>query len=133
MSDDPLVKVTLRLPPILHAQLRQKAGRRGLNTMILDHLTKELEMPYQPDDPRIVYLPLSDAERAEGSCEVVRNSWWTVHPERGLVFWTRTPKNGLRGAKPQCNRDERVANMVVPQMFPWAEIKWVPLVVWPAE
>jgi hypothetical protein len=82
-------------------------------------------MSYTENDPR-----LSDVDRAQGPCEVIRNAYWAVHPERGLVFYTQTPRRGLRGASPQCNQDRNVADRIVPHVMPWAEIRQIPLVMW---
>lgn len=90
-------------------------------------------MPYDADDPRLIYMPLSDVDKATGPCELVRDAWWLVHPERGLVFWTRTPRKGLRGASPQCNQNKAVVDHVAPSLWPWAEIRQIPLVMWPSE
>ena len=45
------------------------------------------------------------------------DAWWTVHPERGLLFFN--PKNARTGRRrfgrygsPQCNTDERISRKV---------------------
>jgi hypothetical protein len=85
------------------------------------------------DDPRLIYMPLDQVTAATGSVDTIRNAWWTVHPERGLVFWTQTPLRGLRSASPQCNTDKNVSDMVSPRMFPWAEVRQIPLVLQPKD
>lgn len=83
------------------------------------------------DDPRLLYMPLSETTSRSGPCHAVQNSWWAVHPERGLIFFARGRKS-IAHAAPQCNRDKNVAEMVIGKLYPWAQIVFVPLVVCPA-
>ncbi|UXN70929.1 hypothetical protein N8A98_07000 [Devosia neptuniae] len=91
-------------------------------------------MSYEQDDPRLVYLPETNVMDVKGHCDVIRNRWWVVHPERGLIFWqpeTRRRKGQLTGAAPQCNSDETITRRVIAKLYPWAEVKQVPLVLLP--
>lgn len=83
-------------------------------------------MTYNVDDPRFVFLPLDQiVTEPVGLCMVVRNAYWAVHPERGLVFWKRSASDLV----PQYNSDKRVSDMVVPSQYPWAEVRQIPIVV----
>jgi hypothetical protein len=88
-----------------------------------------------PDDDRIVYLSESDLLSASGFAQVLRDRWFSVHPERGLMFWQteRGRKGKLRGAAPQCNSDEATARILAAKMYPWAETRFYPLVLLPID
>lgn len=84
-------------------------------------------MSYSADDPHFVYIPLDQiVTEPDGLCQVVRNAYWAVHPERGLVFWKRSTASDLI---PQYNSDKRVSDMIVPSQYPWAEVRQIPIVV----
>jgi hypothetical protein len=87
----------------------------------------------QPDDDRLVYLPEGDTLSATGMAQVLRDRWFSVHPERGLIFWQceKRRKGQLRGASPQCNGSEAIARDLAARMYPWAETKFFPLVLVP--
>jgi hypothetical protein len=64
---------------------------------------------------------------------LIRDSWWIVHPERGLVFFKRPHYPNGMGA-PQCNPNEMIARKMVetiPYEFPvdvrHIERVWVPI------
>lgn len=90
-------------------------------------------MSYDQDDPRIVYMPEAEITKAYGHCDVMRNRWFAVHPERGLVFWQiiRSRKGKLQGAAPQCNGDKSIADRIIAPSFPWAEVKFFETVIVP--
>jgi hypothetical protein len=90
-------------------------------------------MPVEADDPRLVYLAEADVLAANGMVQVIRDSWFSIHPERGLMFWqTEKRRQGqLRGASPQCNSNEDLATMLKGKLYPWAETKFFPLVLLP--
>jgi hypothetical protein len=85
-------------------------------------------MAIEHDDPRLIYLPFDQVNKAQGSCEVFRDAWWIVHPEKGLVFHNSAFRKGLKEAAPQCNRDKNVAEYLRPKLYPWAEVRQIPLV-----
>lgn len=74
------------------------------------------------DHPNLRFMPLDDVTKASGAVDIIRDAWWAVHPERGLVFWRHSP---------QCNTDKRVADQVVPMLYPWADIQQIVLVMIP--
>lgn len=92
-------------------------------------------MAYDQDDPRLVYMAESNVTSSKGSCDVMKNRWFAVHPERGLVFWQPNGrrKGQLVGSAPQCNSDKNIAERVVAPMFPWAEIKFFETVIVPID
>lgn len=82
------------------------------------------------DDPRLIYMPYEDREKRSGPCHVIRDSYWATHPEKGLVFYA-TGRKALDAAAPQCNRNEAITEMLATKLYPWAEVKFVPLVICP--
>ena len=85
------------------------------------------------DDPRLVYLPEADVLAASGMCRVLRDRWFSVHPTRGLMFWQSEKRRlgQLRGASPQCNSTEAIARALADRLYPWAETRFVPVVLLP--
>ena len=88
-------------------------------------------MTFAEDDPRLVFMPLDTIQSHRGACNAVHHSWWVVHPEKGLIFYTQTPKRGLNEAAPQCNRDRSITGRVIAPRYPWADIRQIPLVLHP--
>ena len=92
-------------------------------------------MAFERDDPRIVCLPESEIMKSTGNCDVMRGRWFAVDPEKGLLFWQdrRSRWGKLRGARPQCNGEKSIAERVIGQNFPWAEIKFFETVIAPVD
>lgn len=90
-------------------------------------------MTIAPDDPRLVYMPEAEVLAANGMVQVLRNRWFSVHPERGLVFWQDDKRRHgqLAGASPQCNSHQAIAATLAAQLYPWAETRLYPLVLLP--
>lgn len=86
-----------------------------------------------PDDLRLVYMAETDVLAANGMVEVLRDRWFSVHPERGLIFWQaeKGRRGQLIGASPQCNSHEAIARSLASSMYPWAETRFFPLVLLP--
>jgi hypothetical protein len=80
------------------------------------------------DDERISYIPFDDVTKARGLVEAWRDAWWSVHPERGLIMWR---PNRRSAGFPQCNQNEIIARKIGDKMYPWAEIRQIPLVLIP--
>jgi hypothetical protein len=82
-----------------------------------------------------VFLPVEEAVSPSkaGHFEHRVNSWWHVHPDKGLVFYNpRNPSTGRRrhahAGAPQCNTNERIARTVA-ELAPFqAEIRFFPSV-----
>ena len=92
-------------------------------------------MPITPDDPRLVYLPETSLLAANGMVQVLRDRWFSVHPERGLIFWQAEQRRfgQLKGASPQCNSGEAIARSLATQLYPWAETRFYALVLLPID
>lgn len=90
-------------------------------------------MPVEPDDRRLVYMKEADILAAQGACFALRNLFFAVHPQHGLVFWQTNPKRKgeLQGSHPQGNHSEATARTLAGKLYPWAEIRHYPLVLWP--
>lgn len=88
-----------------------------------------------PDDWRLVYMPETDIEKASGICNVMRDRWFMVHPERGLLFYqsNRRRKGQLRGASAQCNTDKAVVERLRQELWPWAELRFYERVIVPID
>jgi hypothetical protein len=89
----------------------------------------------EPTDPKLVFMPLDQATAANGMVQVIRDAYWAVCPERGLIFWQGdTRRSGqLRGASPQCNAAYGVASKLFPKSYPWADVRQIDLVLAPIE
>lgn len=60
-------------------------------------------------DPRYHFLPLAEATKPRGGfLNCIKDSYWCVHPERGLAFW------GKGHGSPQCNTNESIAKRLCP-------------------
>jgi hypothetical protein len=83
------------------------------------------------DDPRLIYMPEDEVLKAAGICEALHNRWYCFHPERGLIFFQHDTRKGrsLTSATPQCNGVEAIAHDICCKLYPWAEVRHVPLVL----
>lgn len=86
-------------------------------------------------DWRIVYLPENEAIAARGVTDAIRDAWWCVHPDKGLMFWQPLAKRKgkVLGAAPQCNANESITRLIMAKTYPWADVKQVPLVLCPID
>jgi hypothetical protein len=78
---------------------------------------------------KLLYVPLEvAASPADG--RAMTDSWWSVHPEKGLAFYyTPADARAMDGEPaPQCNRDERVARKITDRLYPEHEVRHVPVV-----
>lgn len=89
----------------------------------------------EQDDWRLVFMTESDVTAASGMCMAMRDRWFSVHPERGLLFWQdeKRRKGQVKGASPQCNGAEAIARDLADKMYPWAETRFYPLVLMPID
>ena len=73
------------------------------------------------DDPRLKFVPLEQAIiPPSGLIEHIKDRWWAVHPNKGLIFWGK-------GQSPQCNSNKDIAERIF-VIYPWAEVKFIPSV-----
>lgn len=88
--------------------------------------------PTLEDDPHNRFLALDQVDAASGLCNVLRDHWWLVHPEKGLCFYQReTRRSDLKGASPWSNKNKQIAENIRDRHFPWASVQQVPLVLVP--
>lgn len=65
-------------------------------------------------NPRYHFMSFEDATKPKAHIVYnIMNSWWCVHPEKGLAFW------GKGYSHPQCNRDQSIAARLAPS---WAVV-----------
>lgn len=79
-------------------------------------------MTISEDDKKLTFVPVIELEKPKKEGEYIADSWWIVHPERGAVFVS---------GYPQCNTQRRVAEIIQPKMYPWAEIQLIPIAYLP--
>ena len=75
------------------------------------------------NDPNLSFVSMEEATTPHERDMVMLNRWWSVCPERGLMFWKRY--------SPQCNKSELISRKIG-EMYPWAETVLVPVVFVPA-
>ena len=76
----------------------------------------------EADHPRLVFVSVHEAINPPGGLiNHIKDSWWVLHPAKGLVFWDK------RSMSPQCNSNEAVTHGLA-KMYPWAEVKFLPSV-----
>jgi len=85
---------------------------------------------YAEDDPRLVFVPLDEAAKpVSGLCEVWVDRWWSVHPEKGLVFYRSGAGRRNSYLSAQCNPSERIARKFTEDLYgDWAECRQIPAV-----
>lgn len=95
-------------------------------------------MPTLITDPRLIFLPEEKFLSAEGLVMAFHNRWWAAHPETNdIIFYfyhvhLRPGKLAdIRRASPQCNSDQTTAEILNKKLYPWASIRFVPLVLQP--
>jgi hypothetical protein len=76
-------------------------------------------MPFDRNDKRLRFVGLDQIAAPPTGSAVLhfRNEWWAVCPKRGLIFYRQAPI---------CNVNEDVARQVIPNLYPWAEIRLIP-------
>lgn len=78
---------------------------------------------------RFIYVP-EDVASTPADGTVYVNKWWSVHPEKGVSFYThRTGRaRGRDDISPQCNADESTAQILTNKIQPDCLIKQIPVV-----
>jgi hypothetical protein len=78
------------------------------------------------DDPRLTYLPLARLIiPPSGIVCHYQDHWWITDTERGAVFYS-VYGNHAKESSPQCNSDKSLIKLFAEQMYPWAEIVFLP-------
>ena len=69
------------------------------------------------------YLPIERALAPTATnVRVIRDHWWSVHPERGLLLYVGRGRRG--GCSPQCNTSRAIVERVGPD---FAEVRLLPV------
>jgi hypothetical protein len=84
----------------------------------------------EPDDKKLNFIDIEKATTARDGYLVITNRFWSVCPDRGVIFFKPKPTGSSYGA-PQCNSDERLAEDTRKRLYPWAETKFIPAVFVP--
>jgi hypothetical protein len=82
------------------------------------------------DDKRLRFMPFDVATTAPaGLIEHFKDRWWCVHPDKGIIWWSRSPQSSTPGEwSPLCNSSEACADASRLSMVPWAELRFFPSV-----
>lgn len=85
---------------------------------------------------QLVFLPEGQAVEAGRPPEHVftritriENSWWVVHPEKGLALAKAYGGHSAKYCHPQSNTSEAVAEMLRAKIYPNLELRFHPLVL----
>jgi len=78
-----------------------------------------------------LYVPLDKAQTVKEG-HVYVNRWWSVHPDKGVVFYTRFLRLRIEGEdnepSPQCNQDEYTARHLNERLRPDCGVIFIPAV-----
>lgn len=69
----------------------------------------------------ITYMPIAEAEAVpgDGFWEVLADRWWSYNPDKGLLFYRKSP---------QCNKNEALARKITKNYHPEATVIFLPRV-----
>lgn len=79
----------------------------------------------------LVFLPDDHKFSATGGGlerSLIENSWWVVHPEKGLAFAKEVGGQSRRWCSPQCNVSEQVARKIQEKAYPNLTVRFEPIV-----
>lgn len=79
-----------------------------------------------PSDDRLVFRPESKVTQPFDGATVYADKWWVYVPDKGIMFYRHTPKS--QHLAPQCNSSRNCAEIVRSNLYPWAELKHLPVV-----
>lgn len=79
-------------------------------------------MPLEPNDPRLVFVPVDEIIVPPGGIIMHYKDRFWVHLEGRVVFW----KSGKYHLSPQCNDSMNVMNSLIPKLYPWANALFLP-------
>ena len=87
------------------------------------------------DDPRLVFIPIENAQKATGLCDIRDNYWCLVHPTKGIILWQleRKRHGNILGSILQGNRTRSITQMVQQKLYPWAEVQLIERVIIPID
>lgn len=89
------------------------------------------EIDKYADRWRFLSEDIATAPPNNGFCLIIRNRWWVVCPNRGLVFFWSRGERGL--GSPQCNNNESIAKRLGNNKIFNTSIKFIPLVFVPID
>lgn len=89
------------------------------------------------DDPKFVFLSEKNFTSVNGLCMAYRNRWWVCHPDTKDILFVHASRGpsrpgSLNEARPQCNAQQEIAIQLQQRLYPWGEVRFVPLVLQPA-
>lgn len=62
-----------------------------------------------------IYMPLTEVHKAKGLVHHITDHWWSVHPEKGLLFFPYNKRSpDLKYSSPQCNINGALAQQLCP-------------------
>lgn len=74
------------------------------------------------------HVPL-DLAQTPRTGECICDHWWSIHPERGLVFWFQPfGYTASEEPSPQCNQQEHTARHLGARLYPDCEVRQLPVV-----
>lgn len=83
------------------------------------------------DNDKMLYMPLDQIHSAGGIVQHIKNSWWVVDHEKGLLFYARDKRKSLARASPQCNSNKECAEAIAQRIWPGMEIRFFESVLVP--
>lgn len=86
----------------------------------------DLNLAMDQSDDRLVFRPESEVTQPIDNSTVYADKWWVYVPDKGIMFFRRTPKS--RHLAPQCNSNRDCAEAVRLKLYPWAELRHLPVV-----
>lgn len=95
-------------------------------------------MPVEITDRRLVFLPEEKFLTASGIVMAFHDRWWAAHPEtNAILFFHAYLRSGkladICQASPQCNSNQTTAEIINKKLYPWASLRFVPLVLQPID
>jgi len=79
----------------------------------------------EADDKRLRFVSIDKATQPkDGFCMIYKDRWWSTHPEKGILFWSSSP----RSRAPQCNENKAITQDLVTKLYPWAVVVFLPWV-----
>lgn len=85
----------------------------------------------EENNDQIVYIRESDFSAPKDGYTAYVNHWWCYVEGRGLMFYRVARK--MKYLSPQCNSDKDVATIVRDKLYPWADLRFVPVLYLPQE
>lgn len=79
-------------------------------------------MPIASDNKQLHFIPWDKVNTpAQGLVHSFINHWWVCCPDRGLLLYGKNQAA-------QANTNEEITRRIAAQLYPWAEVRQIPLV-----